>query len=278
MLQSDRVILFGTAQDFLYNEEVARSYVTADGSHKAMKIRQTTRNLIILSMAFSLWAVASAMAAKRMNSEVTCEPTDKPLMYRCAIRLSDKKTGQPIEGAKFMMLTSMPDMPMAHHMPPVEGKAGAEPGLYHGIFHFEMAGEWAIDIRTSAPARDQMRHTIMVHQQGAGSQAGKDINANKGTQIFRFCAFCHSLNPGETKVGPSLAGLFGRRAGSVEGFRYSKALKQAAEVWDERTLDAWLANPSKFIPGNRMRFRGLKSPEARANVIDYLKQATRQVD
>ncbi len=137
-----------------------------------MRLRPTTRNLINLSIAFSLWAVASAMAAERMKSEVTCEPTDKPLMYRCAIRLSDKKTGQPIEGAKFMMHTSMPSMPMAHHKPPVEGKAGTEPGLYHGMIHFEMAGEWAIDIRTSAPARDQMRHKVMVHKEGAGSQAG----------------------------------------------------------------------------------------------------------
>jgi hypothetical protein len=134
--------------------------------------RPTIRNLIILSMVFSLWAVASAMAAGRMKAEVACEPTDKPLMYRCAIRLSDRDTGQPIEGAKFMMHTSMPAMPMAHHMPPVEGKADAEPGLYHGMFHFEMAGEWAIDIRTSAPARDQIRHKIMVHKEGAGSQAG----------------------------------------------------------------------------------------------------------
>ncbi len=136
-----------------------------------MNLRPTIPNLIILSIAFSLWAVASTMAAERMTSEVTCQPTDRPFMYRCAIRLSDKKTGQPIEGAKFMIHTSMPSMPMAHNMPPVEGKASAEPGLYHVLFQFEMAGEWAIDIRTSAPARDQMRHTIMVHKQGAGSQA-----------------------------------------------------------------------------------------------------------
>ncbi len=103
-------------------------------------------------------------------------------------------------------------------------------------------------------------------------------NPVRGKQTFRFCAFCHSLKPGEIRAGPSLAGLFGRNAGSVKGFRYSKALKESAVVWDERTLDAWLANPWKFVPGNRMRFRGLKSPEIRANVIVYLKQATRQVD
>ena len=103
-------------------------------------------------------------------------------------------------------------------------------------------------------------------------------NAVKGKQTFRFCAFCHSLNQGEIRVGPSLAGLFGRKAGSVKGFRYTKALKASAVVWDEQSLNAWLANPRKFIPGNRMQFRGFKSPEVRANVIVFLKQATRQVD
>ena len=103
-------------------------------------------------------------------------------------------------------------------------------------------------------------------------------NAVKGKQTFRFCAFCHSLNPGEMRTGPPLAGLFGRTAGSVNGFRYSKALKGSTVVWDEQTLDAWLADPRKFIPGNRMQFRGFNSPEVRANVILYLKQSTGQTD
>ena len=100
----------------------------------------------------------------------------------------------------------------------------------------------------------------------------------RGKRTFRFCAFCHSLKPGEIRTGPSLAGLFGRAAGSVEGFNYSRALKNSTVIWNERTLDAWLANPRKFIPGNRMRFRGLNSPEIRANVVVFLKQATRPAD
>ncbi len=64
----------------------------------------------------------------------------------------------------------------------------------------------------------------------------------------------------------------------MEGFNYSRSLKNSSVIWNERTLDAWLANPRKFIPGNRMSFRGFKSPEIRANVIVYLKQATRTAD
>lgn len=97
----------------------------------------------------------------------------------------------------------------------------------------------------------------------------------KGKRIFRICAGCHSLKPGANRVGPTLAGLLGRKAGSVPGFRYSSALKNTRVTWDENTLDAWLANPRKLIPGNRMPFRGIRKKEHRANIIAFLKEATR---
>ncbi len=122
-----------------------------------------------LCTVFALCTPSASVAAARLHAEVSCAPTDKPLTYHCTIKLTDRKTGQPIEHAKFVMYTGMPSMPMAHHMPPVEGTPGKEPGVYHGTLHFEMAGEWAIDIRTSAPSRDQMRHKIMVHKKGTSA-------------------------------------------------------------------------------------------------------------
>jgi len=132
-----------------------------------------TRRLVVPMMsvvwlALVLGGACSLAAAGRMDSQMTCESTHEPLVYRCTVRLTDRQTGRPVEHARFMMHTSMPSMPMAHHMPPVEGVPGDEPGVYHGTLRFEMAGQWAIDIRTSAPSRDLMRHRITVRRPGQG--------------------------------------------------------------------------------------------------------------
>jgi cytochrome c len=99
----------------------------------------------------------------------------------------------------------------------------------------------------------------------------------EGARLFRACAACHSLEPGQHRTGPSLAGVFGRKAGTAEGFRrYSPALKAAEVVWNEVTLDAWIADPQALIPGNRMAFRGLPDAQARADLLAYLAQAEPQ--
>jgi cytochrome c len=93
-----------------------------------------------------------------------------------------------------------------------------------------------------------------------------------GAQVFRQCMACHSVAAGEHMTGPSLADIWNRKAGSVEGFpRYSDQMKRAGLVWDETTLDKWLANPENFIPGTSMAFPGLKENQARQDVVAYLK-------
>ena len=97
-----------------------------------------------------------------------------------------------------------------------------------------------------------------------------------GKTVFRKCSACHSLEPGKKKVGPSLHGVSGRTAGTLEGFRYSKAMKAYGEsgvVWTEATLDTYLAAPRKVVKGTKMAFPGLKTEKQRADVIAYLKQA-----
>jgi cytochrome c len=106
-------------------------------------------------------------------------------------------------------------------------------------------------------------------------QGGAAGDAEAGAQAFRTCAACHALEPGLRRTGPSLAGVFGREAGAAEGFhRYSDALRSAALVWREDTLDPFLADPQGFLPGNRMTFRGIDDAQARADLIAYLQTAT----
>ena len=89
------------------------------------------------------------------------------------------------------------------------------------------------------------------------------------------CVACHSLSPGRHMTGPSLAGIWGRKAGTIEGFtRYSKAIKAAKIIWDESSLDAWLANPRGYLPGNRMTFRGLQDKGQRRDLIAYLRSVS----
>jgi cytochrome c len=95
---------------------------------------------------------------------------------------------------------------------------------------------------------------------------------NRGAMLFRHCAACHSVEPGVHLSGPSLARIWGRRAGTVDGFtRNSEALARATVGWDERTLDRWLENPAAVIPGNLMTFPGMKDAGQRADLLAYLK-------
>jgi cytochrome c len=101
--------------------------------------------------------------------------------------------------------------------------------------------------------------------------AGLTGDAAAGQRVFRQCQTCHSVKPGENKVGPSLHGIVGRQAGTIPGFRYSPANKNSGATWNEETLFAYLEDPRKFMPGTYMSFVGLKQPQQRADVIAYLK-------
>jgi cytochrome c len=91
-----------------------------------------------------------------------------------------------------------------------------------------------------------------------------------GKQLFKACAACHSDKPGN-KLGPSLAGVFGRKAGSIEDFRYSPAMAKSGLTWDEANLRDYITDPQAKVKGNRMPFAGLKKPGDADDVIAYLK-------
>ena len=89
--------------------------------------------------------------------------------------------------------------------------------------------------------------------------------------MFAVCSACHSVKPGENGIGPTLAGVFGAQAGRVSGFGYSDAMAGSGLTWDEATLNRYLENPSAVVPGTSMSYNGLKNPDQRKAVIDYLK-------
>ncbi len=99
-------------------------------------------------------------------------------------------------------------------------------------------------------------------------------DAQRGAQLYRACAACHSLEPNRNMTGPSLAGVWGRKAGSLPSFeRYSPALKTSGVVWNAEMLNTWIEAPAKMIPHNRMTFAGIPDAKARADLIAYLKSA-----
>jgi cytochrome c len=102
----------------------------------------------------------------------------------------------------------------------------------------------------------------------------QDGNAEAGEDVFKKCRACHAVGPdAANKVGPQLNGIIGRKSGTVEGFNYSDANKEAGAnglVWTEVELLKYLENPQAFMPKNKMAFAGLKDEQDRKDVLAYL--------
>jgi cytochrome c len=118
---------------------------------------------------------------------------------------------------------------------------------------------------------DAMRATmaLIVTLQLAGV-ARADGDAARGEARFQDCAPCHKLEAGANNVGPSLQGIFTRKAGELGDFRYSPAIKRSGIVWTPETLDKFVADPQALVPANRMPYAGMASADDRADLIAYL--------
>jgi cytochrome c len=95
--------------------------------------------------------------------------------------------------------------------------------------------------------------------------------ASEPPAAFNQCKICHTTEPGRNLIGPSLAGVYGRKAASAAGYPYSPAMRQSGLTWDEATLDRFLEAPMKVVPGTRMTYAGMKDPVARKDIIAHLK-------
>jgi len=109
---------------------------------------------------------------------------------------------------------------------------------------------------------------------GAVSAAPDAAALKRGEDVYARCAACHAIEANRT--GPQHCGLFGRRAGTAPGFDgYSKAMRASGIVWDERTLNVFLQDPMKAVPGTAMGYAGVKDDKERAELIAWLREATR---
>jgi cytochrome c len=107
----------------------------------------------------------------------------------------------------------------------------------------------------------------------AGS-AFADGDAARGEKKFEDCAACHKLEAGANNVGPSLHGIFTRKAGELADFRYSPAMKRSGIVWTPETLNTFISDPQALVPANRMPYAGMANANDRADLIAYLSKAS----
>ncbi|MCJ2179228.1 c-type cytochrome [Novosphingobium album (ex Hu et al. 2023)] len=111
---------------------------------------------------------------------------------------------------------------------------------------------------------------VVIFSGASAALAGTPDAPAARPAAFAVCAACHSTEPGKTIVGPSLAGVGGRKAASLPGYAYSEALRNSGLAWNEATLDTWLTSPQKAVPGTKMPFAGIADPAKRKAVVNYL--------
>ena len=107
----------------------------------------------------------------------------------------------------------------------------------------------------------------------ANGAARADGDAARGEKHFAECVACHKIEADTNAVGPTLHNVFGRKAGALDDFRYSSALRRSGITWSAETLDSFIADPQKVVPANRMPYAGMTDAAARADLIAYLKKA-----
>jgi cytochrome c len=113
---------------------------------------------------------------------------------------------------------------------------------------------------------------FIAKRPAAGQSSDKEAELARGKKVFNQCKACHTLEKnGPSDAGPNLYGVVGRRAATLENYTYSDAMKASKVTWDAESLDSYLKSPAEFVPGTDMAYAGMKNPDDRKAVIEFLK-------
>ena len=164
-------------------------------------------------------------------------------------------------------------------------------GGFCGALLVFLLGGWLAQVvygtgETAHAEGEEVHQAYIIPVEGGDGEAAPEVSAEErlaefqtafasadpaaGEGEFRPCSACHSLNAGENKTGPYLAGVVGRPVDTAEGYDYSGALEEVVDVWDPEHLNFFIEDPQGYAPGTKMNFRGIKDVQDRANLIAYL--------
>ena len=235
-------ILIGIGAQFQSGSEppvsVAAAPATPDGPPKPMAATAAP------SAKQTAVAPSSAKQGVEGNNRADSkQSSDNKATARAAPALQTAQTGVPAAAA--------PAPPPAQAPPPIQTAQTPPPAA-------PMTHDHAPAARTTGQSGRCSRST------------GDDRRCAAGRQVFQKCRACHSLDAGKNGVGPSLANIVGEKAAAVPGYNFSPAMKASNLTWDAATLDAYLADPQKVVPGNKMPFPGLKTERERSAIIALL--------
>jgi hypothetical protein len=126
--------------------------------------------------ALAVLAAGTAHAADRAQAAITCKPAGVSLAYNCTVKLTNARTGAPLEKAQLFVGADMPSMPLAHNVPPATAKATGAPGEYHALVVLEMHGDWALRLKIGGPVRDQLIEVFNFSPQAVGPPVRKAVS------------------------------------------------------------------------------------------------------